>query len=181
MTSTLFANESPAVQTRNCTSCKDRPGLSYPLAGFPDRPCSSCKGQVAIPEPDMHAIITAIKGRKGLRSKAPSYCGKDYTLANVRAYYVWRLARFHGGEDVTMPIVATTLASGDPWIKELDALADAVAKRAFRTNMAAVYRWRGALGYSGAAPEGLPASAYPGGPVLLDNNKPEDEILELLG
>jgi hypothetical protein len=174
---TLFSEETKTLETRNCTYCKVRPGrASYDET----RNCVSCNGDIAFTEPDYRAILSAIKGRKGLRSKAPDYYGANYTRENKRSYYVWRMARFHGGEDVTMPITATTIVNGDPWIPELDKLADLVAKRVFGSNRAAAYRWAGALGYSVQVPDGMPASAYPGGPVVLDGNKPLEELAELL-
>jgi len=33
------------------------------------------------------------------------------TRAKKRAYFVWRVARFHGGADVTLPITPTSLSS----------------------------------------------------------------------
>ena len=65
----------------------------------------------------------------------------------------------------------------DPFLKELDAIADAVAKRVYGTDLAGASRWGSLLG-NHTAPAGLPATAYPGGPVLT-TEKPEEEWLEL--
>lgn len=138
-----------------------------------NRVCYSCKGAGHFAPLDVESIVSAIKGRKGLRSARPAYA------LGARPYYVWRLARFHGGADVTMPVCAGMDISGDPFRAELDALADAVAKRVFGTDLAAAYRWRGAMGGSDSVPAGLPASAYAGGPVLTSGEKPESELLEL--
>ena len=73
-----------------------------------------------------------------------------------------------------MPVVAGMVANYEPYIKELDALADHVAKACFGTNMAAAYRWRSALGYEEKVPAGLPATAYEGGPVVMGNKPPEE-------
>jgi hypothetical protein len=139
---------------------------------YPDRDeaCYACKGVGAFPEPDVTAIIAAIKGRKGLCSKRP---------ADPRAYYVWRNARFHGGADVTMPMGAMMEVAGDPWCKELDAIVDAVAKRVFGTDLAAAHRWGRAMGTINRDMPGLPDSAYSGGRVA-DADKPEEEAHELI-
>lgn len=54
----------------------------------------------------------------------------------------------------------------------LDTIVDAVAKRAFGTDRAAMHRWGSLLGFAPPAPAGLPATAYEGGPVH-DGNDPE--------
>jgi len=124
-----------------------------------------------MPTVQKESIVEEIKGRKGLCSKRPE---------GSRAYYVWRMARFHGGADVTMPVVASVLRGNDPFVKELDALAELVAKKVFGTDMAAALRWGSALGFlNQAIPAGLPGSAYPNGPVVLDGNKPVAESLEI--
>ncbi len=145
-------------------------------------PCRNCKGVGTFPALDIQAILDEVFTKRGKKrtfrksyAAAPGY----ENLVKARAYYVWRLARFHGGADVTMPFTATTLSAFDPFVPELDALADVVAKVVFKTNMAAAYRWGNALGGSYNVPEGLPATAYPCGPVA-DAAKPAFEALELL-
>lgn len=49
--------------------------------------------------PSFDAILAACKGRKGLRTSKPR--GDGLTA------YVWRMARFHGGADMTMPVMAS--------------------------------------------------------------------------
>lgn len=174
-----------------CTRCKGKGTIHH--KGFvadsgkvyPDRddPCHSCNGAGNFPAVDVETIgslIQSTKGKKGFRKSWPAKMNpwrtKDITVR--RAYYVWRNARFHGGVDVTMPVTAIDTSSGDPHIRFLDALADFVAKKVFKTNMAAAYRWRAALGYSNAIPAGLPSTAYPGGEVV-QGEKPEFEAMEL--
>lgn len=149
---------------------------------YPDRtnPCSYCNGRGAFPGVDVAAIGKLIQSRNGFRKSWPSKmnpCRSSDTTVR-RAYYVWRLARFHGGADVTMPMTAMTVCEGDPHAKFLDLLADHVAKKVFKTDMAAAYRWRAALGHSDQIPEGLPSAAYPGGEVV-QGSKPAFEMLEL--
>ena len=152
------------MTTRPCTKCK---GTGKGSSMYPK--CVFCKGIGTFEEPNIEEILKAIKGRKGLRSARP----KDN-----RAYYVWRLARFHGGADVTMPITAMFDNEGDPYLKKLDELADAIAKRVFGTDMAAAHRWGRSLGYVQEDVPGLPDSAYPGGRVA-DEDKPAEEAEEL--
>lgn len=135
------------------------------------RPCPFCDGTGHFSSVDVPALLQLIKGRKGLRSKRPD---------DNRAYYVWRMARFHGGADVTMPMTASLAVAGDPYIPMLDLIADKVAKRVYGTDRAGAARWANALGMELAPEPGLPASAYPGGPVITDNNKPDSELLELV-
>ena len=152
-------------KTRPCIDCKEHPGLNY----FKDKPCYTCKGKLIVDIPDFDKILEDIKGRKGLRSKRP---------ADARAYYVWRLARFHGGVDVTMPMMASVELGADPYKKELDSLSDTVAKSVFGTDMAAAYRWGSALGFAPTAPAGLPSTAYPCGPAATAE-KPIGERAEM--
>lgn len=171
--------------TRPCLTCKTTPGR-YISEAFTytdsvtgaqrhydrtDRPCYSCKGTASFPAPDAKAIGLAIKGRdpRKLCSKRP----KD-----ARAYYVWRNARFHGGADVTMPMGASMEVSGDPYRKELDVMADIVARAVFGTDLAAAHRWGRAMGVLNTDLPGLPARAYPGASVA-DGDKPIEEANEL--
>lgn len=120
-------------ETRTCESCKGTG--QHPFGWRPN--CSSCGGSGTFCEPDRDVIWLAIRGRKGLVSKRP----KD-----GRAYYVWRMARFHGGLDTTMPVMASLEIHGDPWRPELDKLADEAAKTFCGTDLAAAKRWGRALG-----------------------------------
>lgn len=148
-------------------------------------PCKACKATGKFVKPDFDAILNAItktvKGsdRRAFRASQPKAANKFANLEEGRAYYVWRMVRFHSGRDVTMPVVAMMVNDKDPYTKELDAMADAVAKQCFGTNMAAAYRWGNALGYNVSPPDTEPASAFSGGPVVMDNNKPPEEHPEL--
>jgi len=113
--------------------------------------CSYCNGVGQYGEVDVAATVSAIVATKGknkgrIRASMTSPTSKDGIEA-ARAYYVWRMARFHGGIDVTMPMAASMVIGGDPYRVKLDSLADAVAKRAFGTDMAAALTWSQALGF----------------------------------
>ena len=162
---------------RNCKRCNGKG--SYDYFGE-ERTCSRCGGRGTFDEPDYAAIFKAVttsrgaaKGRRRFRAGKPPAADGD-----PRVYFVWRLARFHGGADVTMPVWAMTLNDGDPYEPELDAFASDLARRVFGTDLAAAYRWAGALGGDVQVPDGLPASAYSCGPVA-DGNKPAEEAGEL--
>lgn len=116
-----------------------REAFSYEGRSYPEKrsPCISCEGRGAYAEPCEAAIEQAIKGRKGLRTARP----KDR-----RAYYVWRMARFHGGVDMTMPVMASVEIHGDPYRAELDALADAMARKYLGSDLRAARRWGQSLG-----------------------------------
>ena len=58
-----------------------------------------------------------------------------------RAYYVWRVARFHGGVDMTMPVMASVEIHGDPYRAELDALTDAMERKYLGSDLRAARIW----------------------------------------
>ena len=149
------------METKKCLRCE----------GVDSHKCYACDGKGHFEKPDYTLILQEIKGRKGLRSSRPK---------SKRAYYVWRMARFHGGQDVTMPIIAECEISGDPYEPELSKLADMVARHVLGTDMAAAHRWGRVMGYIKNDIPGLPLSAYENGPVVLDRNKPIEELAELI-
>jgi len=181
---------------RSCSDCKGAgkhhhdawtsvTGTSYPAY---DSECTVCGGTGTMAAPDFDALFLAVttdrgvkvKGKRKFRKSPPQLWAKSTQgVENRRAYYVWRLARFHGGADVTLPMTADLFCGRDAYRKELDAYAELLARAAFGTDMAAAHRWSRAMGYSNApVPEGQPATAYSGGPVH-DGNKPAFERLEL--
>lgn len=117
--------------------------------------CLACDGVGSFPEIDELDIMKRLFVKRGdatvLRKSRPT--GKRISVAERRAYYVWRLAKFHGGKDITMPMTATLLCDGDPCIDKLDIMANRVAEQAFGSNMAGAYRWAGALGVLPRLPE----------------------------
>jgi len=140
----------------SCTRCKGTGIISWssliPDTKLPDLPCHSCRTTGKFFPPDSLMIEDAVTFKGHLRSSYRS--NKD-----ARCYYVWRMARFHGGKDVTMPVTASCVVSGDPFIRTLDLIADAIARRYLGTDVAAAYRWGNALGYLPDIPSGRSATA----------------------
>jgi hypothetical protein len=103
--------------------------------------------------PDYKVVLENVKGRKGLRTQKPKNCGFSA--------YVWRMARFHGGIDMTMPVMCEfdlanyadhSYTKGDKdQFKALrtvaDQMADNVCKDLGLDNTRAARRWGRALGY----------------------------------
>lgn len=130
------------MEQRNCTRCN---GLGNVNDILGKRTCRACEGRGWFDYPDERYIrlcITASQGKnKGkLRSTRPE------TNAGSRAYFVWRMARFHGGKDPTVPFNASMEIYGDPFEKELDAMSERFAKENFGTDMGAAIRWGRAFG-----------------------------------
>lgn len=122
-------------------------GKDYPETRYP---CHCCNGRGVFPPIDKKAVLSLLIATKGknkgrIRAAMTSPFSSEGVNAS-RAYYVWRIARFHGGKDMTMPMTADMIVRGDPFKKELDAMADQVAKAFFGTDMAAALRWGQAMG-----------------------------------
>lgn len=133
-----------------CTRCAGSKTVPEILDPSKCRPCPSCNGRGDFEPIDLQDLLGRIVATRGknkgsLRAAMVSPLPRDGMLA-ARAYYVWRLARFHGGVDTTMPVMADIAVRGDPFKSKLDAIADAVAKRALGTNNAAAMVWGAALG-----------------------------------
>lgn len=139
-----------------CLICKGskiriQEAFTYGDNHYPEQrsPCSACHGQGEFPEIDAAAIVAGVTASQGknkgkIRAAAPKHLSN---ILSERIYYVWRLARFHGGVDMTMPMTAELMSRGDPFRKELDRLADQVAKDNFGSNMRAARAWGQALGF----------------------------------
>jgi hypothetical protein len=63
-----------------------------------------------------------------------------------RAYFVWRMTRFHAGVDMRIPAMAMAIIDGDPAEAALDQLAGQLAEQYFGTQLAAVATWVPLLG-----------------------------------
>jgi len=175
------------MTTLNCTKCDGKGEKHSDYAHFNAstkeftagmKRCHYCNGRGTFPALDVEATVNACfttRGGKRFRKSMTSPLPRESPEA-IRAYYVWRMARFHGGADVTMPMTAMMLIEGDPVVKQLELMADKVAIAAFGTSNAAASRWGRALGYDVPETPGLPASAYSGGPVH-DGNDPDTSAM----
>lgn len=172
MTEVLEAPKQDITSPRPCTRCKGEgtifhKGYSYPATetsaacSAPDetRGCTACDGRKLFPAPNFELICQQITTGRGLKEgKRKFRASFDPKLKHwsdpeaARAYYVWRMARFHGGKDMHMPWTADIVTRGDPFHKELDRMADAMAKIAFGSNMVAAHVWGSAFGIPGADP-----------------------------
>jgi hypothetical protein len=132
------------------TTSSDGSVVVGPTVEYPEHydPCYGCNGSGTFPEVDVAALrdaIMASKGKNKGKLRASMVSPREGIEAK-RAYYVWRLARFHGGADVTMPVMAGMLVRHDPYQPLLDSLSEVVAKQAFGTDLAAARVWGRALG-----------------------------------
>lgn len=106
--------------------------------------------------PTFTLVLDACRGRKGLRTSKPKGCG--YSA------YVWRMARFHSGADVTMPVMCEfdlanyadhsyskssdeDRAAYAALRKQADADADRVCDALGISKYAGAGRWARAFGY----------------------------------
>lgn len=131
--------------------------------------CSYCDGTAWFHAPDLETLVKAVTGRKPrtLKSKRPD---------DARCYYVWRLARFHGGKDVCLPMSAEMEIAGDPYRDVLDELARLIAKAYFGSGNVGAARWQQAM-YGSHSFDDLPS--HLDGPVY-DSDKPLEEMLETI-
>jgi hypothetical protein len=116
-------------------------------------PCRyACDGSGQYESPDFEKLKLLIKGRKGIKSSRP-YLHKDKRvkiasdrILQDRAYYVWRMVRFHAGIDTTLPVMASCDIRHDPFKSELDQFVDLMAVKYEGTHLAGAYRWGRAMG-----------------------------------
>jgi hypothetical protein len=143
-------------------------GTVYPRK---EKPCLWCDSLGHFTKPDLAALVKAVKGRKAgtLRSKRPD---------DSRAYFIWRMARFHTGADVCLPMTAQMEVAGDPYRDMLELVAEMLAERLTGHKSAGRARWQSAMYGSAPQERYMPDSAFPGGRVT-DANKPMEELLEL--
>ena len=127
----------------NCIKCD---GNGFQVLQGSKWPCDRCQDGV-FPELklQLRELYNLCAGTKHtLRSSKPKVSREGsgfYTQAlNRRAYYVWRMARYHGGQDLTHPDLAVKEIEGDPCIGDLNIVANWFAKETFGTCLAALER-----------------------------------------
>lgn len=133
-------------KTRFCKGFTSLEGKVYPDE---TRECYKCEGRGEYPAVDFRDILSRVLATKGknkgrIRAAFPSPSRNEGVNAN-RAYYVWRMAQFNGGKDMTIPMTAQMLIGGDPHWKALERFSDEVAKRFYGTDMAAAQAWHRAF------------------------------------
>jgi len=149
----------------NCTRCDGAGEVDHWRKDGTLVPCTCCDGRGTFDRPDLVQLCTAIKGRKPgtVRSKRPD---------DVRAWFMWRMFRFHSGKDVTLPMTATIAIEGDPWKSTLDAAAEMIAKHFTGRESIGSARWRHAI-------HGEPSDPAVVNMPVTDGDKPWCERLEL--
>lgn len=162
----------PLLPCGNCKGAghKLSKGFTVDDRDYPSKwqTCYDCKGTGYFDAPDLKAILTAIKGRKPatLRSKRPD---------NSREYFVWRMAKFHGGKDVTMPVTATMDLGKDPYKEILEEFAKVIANTWFGSSNYGVARWQQAM-YGSHNYTDIPRDL--GMLPTYDSDKPLSELME---
>lgn len=136
--------------------------------------CYECNGAGKFMAPNWSEIIgilfrTMKDGKKRWKAKAPNWRKMPDPLG-PRCYFVWRMARFDGGKDVTLPVGASMTLGRDPYRDELEAFASMIAAAVFGSNKRGHARWHYAL--TGNVTEG-----FVDGPTY-DEDKPAYEVLE---
>lgn len=170
--------------TRPCGKCG---GTGVRKWSDGDKPCRDCKEMGFLTRPDFLVLFNAanIKNKEGKYRPRTGRPKDGGTRSDSRAYYVWRIARFNGGVDVTMPMMAELELGDDAYRPELEKLADIIAKVFYGTDKAGALRWAPLLGYMSEkdaedfrAKNPQPMTAHPSGPAVI-GDKPESERLEL--
>lgn len=129
-------------------TCKHCGGSGY----FSPGTCTTCHGEGRLVEPnEERLLLLVLKSDDSIRRTRPRQAetgdSSSYKVACSRAYAIWRLARFNGGKDTRMPVLAELELHGDPYSDEIHEIADRVARKQFGTDMAAALKWSKALGY----------------------------------
>ena len=125
--------------------------FSFEGKDYPERKraCSACNGKGSFPAFDLGKLRADLFSSRGKKEFRKAFNAKlDHYKDNyaATAYYVWRMVQFHSGRDMTMPLTASMLSRGCPYMAQLDALADSLAKECYGDNMRAARAWGRAMG-----------------------------------
>lgn len=137
------------MSRHRCPNCK---GRGY-VERFTGRraSCRICTGTGRV-EIDVDRIRQAVLSTQGPnRGKIRVADNGMFDVYGAR--YVWRLARFHGGEDTSMPVMAyyhigcggLRSKESDEVLAVLDPLVRELAREHFGTDLAAAAAWSGVL------------------------------------
>ena len=144
---------------RNCKRCQGEGRTHSKWAkdngyeGPEGKKCPHCKGKGTMrgfnPVEVLNNCLTR-PNRDGKRRMYKTFPHKKLlpyeTLEGSRAYYVWRIARFHGGVDTKLPMVAEQLCQYDPFREELENLASFLAEQVYGTSRAGALQWARVVG-----------------------------------
>ena len=145
--------------TLNCTNCHGAGETEHWRKDGTMRVCSCCDGRGTFEAPDLKQLCEAIRGRK--------------PPEDARAFFLWRMVRFHSGADVTLPMVATMNVDGDPFKPTLEIAAQMIAEHLTGKPSIGSARWRHAI--HGEIPADPAVLDMP----VCDGNKPFIEMQEL--
>lgn len=152
-----MSNRAHLTLPRPCNRCKG--AGEHPNWKRETTPCTECQGtgQFTGLNPEIvkriiDSVLVSRGPRKGKLLKSAPHIDKGQ-----RAYFVWRMTKFHGGIDVCMPMLASMMLEHDPFITELNEIAKRLARLVLgnRTDamsqimgqdMSGGARWRRALG-----------------------------------
>lgn len=154
------------METLNCTNCHGAGETEHWRKDGTMRVCSCCDGRGTFESPDLKQLCEAIRGRKPrtVRSKRPE---------DPRAFFLWRMTRFHSGADVTLPVVATMDVDGDPFKPVLEIAAQMIAEHCTGKQSIGSARWRHAI--HGEMPADPAVLDMP----IFDSDKPMIERMEV--
>tara|TARA_Y100000004_G_scaffold190198_1_gene246976 strand:+ start:199 stop:666 length:468 start_codon:yes stop_codon:yes gene_type:complete len=154
------------MKTLPCNTCEGAGEVLHWRKDGTKVTCSDCEGRGFFESPDLVQLSKAIKGRKPgtVRSKKPEDC---------RAWFLWRMVRFHSGQDVTLPMTATMAISGDPFKPTLEIAAEMIARHLTGKESIGTARWHHAI--HGDTPADASILDMP----VANGDKPFAERLEL--
>ena len=105
----------------NCTRCNGAGQIEHWRHDGTMVTCHCCNGRGTFESPDLKQLCADIKR---LQAKhCPQQAAED-----PRAYFLWRMIRFHTGKDVTLPMTASMAVDHDPFKPTLEAAAVIIAR-----------------------------------------------------
>jgi len=141
------------MEKKDCLICKGKGNLHFTpfqtregkLIGEYKARCESCRGIgyfEPLDEVYIRSKIFSTKGKNNRKLRASMLSpipaeGHE----SERAYYVWKAARFHGGADFSLPMLAAFLVRGDSYLTEINELADRIAIEVYGSKYAGALRW----------------------------------------
>lgn len=111
--------------------------------------CRGCDGHRQWLVPDYAEIVRGCLASRGVKQgEWRKNTWREYHIpdwhvrvTDKRIRYVWRLGRWHGGVDTSLPYLEMTILEGDPWLPELDAVAEIAAHAHLGTSLEGLRVW----------------------------------------